>query len=66
LWLPDPEQGKCFPEETKSIFIATPSSSCCFVLTRNELKALYEILDKADNEIKALALLELFEDSSNN
>lgn len=60
------EKDIYFSEETKSILIVTPLPACCFVLTRNELKALFEILDKADNEVRALSLLELFENDGNN
>ena len=53
-----------FTEETKGICIATPSACCSFILTKKELKCFYDILDKADNEIKALSLLQLFDKSS--
>ncbi len=49
-----------FSEETKNVVITTPVTGMCFILTRKELQQLYELLDKADNEIKALSLMELF------
>lgn len=55
------EKDSYFSEETKSVLVTTPLPSCCFVLTRNELQALFEIMDKADNEARALSLFELFE-----
>ncbi|MFT4153542.1 DUF6686 family protein [Parafilimonas sp.] len=47
-------------DDTKGIFIPTPSANCCIVLTVKELQHFYRILDKADNEMKALSLLQLF------
>ena len=49
-----------FSEETKGICIATPSASCSFIFTKKELQCFYDMLDKADNEIKALYMLQLF------
>jgi len=47
-------------EEIKSVVIPTPYTGMCLVLTKTELQHLYTMLDNAENEIKALSLLELF------
>lgn len=47
-------------DDTKGIFLSTPSSGCCIVLTVKELHRFHEILDKADNEMKALSMMQLF------
>lgn len=46
--------------ETKSVVITTPFTGMCMVITRKELKHLYNIMEIADNEIQALSMLELF------
>lgn len=50
----------CFSDDSKNIIVSAPSNQCCFILTCNELKLFYEMLDNADNEIKAISLLKLF------
>jgi hypothetical protein len=47
-------------DEIKSVVITTPLNGVCFIVTINELKHLYAMLNNADNEIKALSLLQLF------
>jgi hypothetical protein len=44
----------------KSIVLHTPSKGIYLLLTKAEAKRLYEILEEADNEEQALALLSLF------
>lgn len=51
----------CFSDDTKNVIIATSANQCCFILTKRELQLFYKMLDNADNEIKALSLLKLFE-----
>ncbi|SFQ01349.1 hypothetical protein [Parafilimonas terrae] len=47
-------------DDTKGIFLSTPSAGCCIVLTVKELYRFHEILDKADDEMKALSMMQLF------
>ncbi|UAY52487.1 DUF6686 family protein [Ferruginibacter albus] len=45
----------------KSIIIPTPYTGVKILLTQQELQKLHAMLENADSEIKALALLDLFE-----
>ncbi|MES2851215.1 MAG: DUF6686 family protein [Bacteroidota bacterium] len=44
----------------KAIVVPTPSKGIYMLLTKNETTRLYEILEEADNEEKALELMGLF------
>ncbi len=46
--------------DIKSIIIPTPYVGIRMLLTRIELAQFSDILEQADNEVKAIALLELF------
>lgn len=47
-------------KNSKSVVLQTPSHCICIILTRNEALRFYEILEEADNEARALSLLNLF------
>lgn len=47
-------------EHTKCVLIPTPATNVSFLLTKAEAKRLIEILEEADNEIKAQSLMSLF------
>ena len=47
-------------EAIKSVVVPMPYSGMCIVVTKNELQHLQSMLDNADNEAKALSMLELF------
>lgn len=49
-----------FSEQSKCIMINTPAEHVSLLLTRNEAKLLHSMLDEADNESKALSLINLF------
>ncbi|HEX5154763.1 MAG TPA: DUF6686 family protein [Parafilimonas sp.] len=49
-----------FRNNTKSIIVETPVSGICFILTAKEALQLQEMLEKADTEMKALALIKMF------
>ncbi len=44
----------------KAVVVPTPSNGMFMLLTKKEAQRLYEILEEADNEEKALNLLSLF------
>lgn len=50
----------CSDADTKSIIINTANSNYNIIVSPAEITGLYEMFDQADNEIKALDLLELF------
>jgi hypothetical protein len=49
-----------FPTEAKCFVIPTAAKGAFLLLTRKEAARLYEILEEADNEEKALTLMSLF------
>ncbi len=49
-----------YPANTKCIFVPTPTEGNYILLTRKEALQLNDILEEVDNEIKAQALLSLF------
>ena len=50
-----------YREDLKSVVIPTPASYCQIFLTERELLSLHRMLQQADNERAANALLELFQ-----
>ncbi|WP_152268609.1 DUF6686 family protein [Agriterribacter humi] len=54
------EPGYSLTEYSKSIILQTPAQGVFILLTKNEDSRLYQILEEADNEDKALALMSLF------
>lgn len=55
------EDSLCLANEyCKCVVVQTPAAGTCFLFTGREIKRFAELLDEADNEEKALALLELF------
>jgi len=44
----------------KCVVVQTPAAGTCFLFSGREIKRFAELLDEADNEEKALALIELF------
>ena len=55
-----------FSENSKSVMIPTHSKSAFIMLTRNELHVFAAMLEEADNEYKALSLIELFNKGNQN
>jgi hypothetical protein len=53
------ESYSSFAEHSKRIFIKTPAEGICFILKRAEAKNFTQILEEANNEIKALSLISL-------
>lgn len=59
-------QRKCAVEEypvpphSKSVVIPTPSAGFSMLFTKDEAMRFYEILEEADNEVKAQSLISLF------
>ena len=49
-----------YPENTKCVFVPTPTEGNYVLLTRKEALQLNIILEEADNEMKAQSLLSLF------
>lgn len=49
-----------FAENSKCIIIRTPSEGVCFLLTKGEAEKFADILEQADNEAKALSMINLF------
>lgn len=45
---------------SKSLVLPTPSPGVCMLLTRTEVSRFGEILEVADNEMKALTLISMF------
>lgn len=55
-----------FSENSKSVMIPTHSKSAFIMLTRNELHVFAAMLEEADNEYKALSMIELFNKGNQN
>jgi len=47
-------------DHSKCIIIRTPAGGVCFLLTKGEAKKFADILEQADNEAKALSMINLF------
>ncbi|HEX5155317.1 MAG TPA: DUF6686 family protein [Parafilimonas sp.] len=47
-------------DDTKSIIIETPAAGMCLILSAKEAAELCYMLEEADTEIKALALIKMF------
>jgi hypothetical protein len=50
-----------FGDDKKAILLPTPSAFCQMLLTERELQTLNHMLQCADNEMRAEALLQLFQ-----
>ncbi|MBI3883600.1 MAG: hypothetical protein HY305_05135 [Sphingobacteriales bacterium] len=55
------QQEDAFSKNTKSVLLPTPSYGMYILLTKAEANRFNEILEEADNEMKALLLLSLFD-----
>lgn len=53
-----------FSENSKSVMIPTHTKSAFIMLTANELKNFWQMLEEADSEYKALSMISLFNNGS--
>lgn len=55
------EDSLCITNDfCKCIVIPTPAANTCFLFTKREITRFVQLLDEADNEEKALALMKFF------
>lgn len=50
----------CFSPQSKCVVLQTPAQGVCILLTQAETQRFFEILEEADNEMKALTLINMF------
>lgn len=53
-------EAESFPGNCKNIILPTPAEGIFMLLTKQEVSRFNEILEEADNEVKALNLIRLF------
>ncbi len=54
------EEDCSFIENSKNVAVPSPAYGIYMLLTRSEAQTFKDILEEADNEVKALALIDLF------